>query len=326
MNKFKIGLIAEIDNSSDNSSAPVKWEDWRIMLDYFSNKGDAIIFDWKDLDNNLIVSRWVKGVRGKAHLIEEKTSINDLVDIVYIGQLGEIYKNKKNFLDFLGSLEKFKGQVINSVPIMKNNLSKQYLLDLQKDGISVVPTLDVDNSYSISDLKNLEFPNYGKQIDGIVLKPKVFGEQGNDVVKLEDFPTEEKLQEYFSNSGEVIAQPLIREIFKKGENQIIFVGGKVSHAINKFTGTFKVNFCETRKYAKHIPTLEELELCNKAFSTLNVTPNYARVDIIPSDKPLISEIEMLNPSCSIERIEGFYEIFLNNLNRELNEVHINNGR
>jgi hypothetical protein len=322
MNNLRLGLVAEVDNSRDNISFPVKWEDWKVMLDYFSNFGNTILFDWKDLDNNLVLSRRVEGKNGNiSGLIEEKRSLNDLVDLIYIGQLGKIHENKENFLNFLNFLKDFSGQTINELKIIRENLSKQYLLDLQNKGVSVVPTLEINKEYLFKDLAGIIFSNYKKSIEDLVLKPKFFGEQGSGILKLSEIKNAEEFEDYKKINGKILVQPLIEEIYSLGENSLIFVGGKFSHAINKYTGNFNTNLSPNTKYVEHFPSKEELQLCEQAFKILSVNPNYSRVDIIPSEKPLISEVEMLNPSCYLDKIKGFYEKFLGNLNSELNKVY-----
>jgi len=318
-NNFKLALVAEIGNKEN----PIKSHDWSFFMNFFKEKGEVILFDWKSLKKDFMVSRYIKENDNTLEIIEKETDIRDLCDIIYIGQLGQIHQNKEPFMKFLDILESFPGEVINPIKTIKKNLSKQYLIDLQKKGIKVIPTINIDSNMSISELENLEFPNYGKAKDGIVLKPKVFGEQGDGVVKLEDFSSEEELQEYFLKSSGIIAQPLIKDIYIKGENSFIFLGRKYSHGVNKITGEFKINFksdsTNKTKYIPTTPTEKELKLCNDAFNVLGIKYGYLRIDIIPGENPLIGEIEMINPAGYLKEV-GAFHTYSENLNKRLNEI------
>lgn len=319
-NKFKLGLVAQITNSKEN---PIKSKDWAFFMNFFRERGDVIMFDWKTLDENFKVPRYAKGYKDSIKIVEEEIDIRDSCDIIYIGQLGKIHESQEEFMNFLNILEDFTGNVINPIKTIKANLSKQYLIDLQEKNIPVVPTLDVDSSFTINDIKNLKFPNYGKTKDGIVLKPKVFGEQGKGVIKLEDLKNDQELKSYIVSSGEIIAQPLIKDIYTKGENSFIFLGKEYSHGVNKITGEFKINFDvnskNETKYDKASPTKKELELCNNAINSLNSKFEYLRIDIIPGDNPLISEIEMVNPAGYLEEVDAHF-IYSEKLNKRLNNI------
>ncbi len=314
-NKFKLGLVAELGTES-----LIKSKDWAYFMNFFREKGDVVLFDWKDVSSNFIIPRFVLGSKDDLGLVESNEDIRNLADILYVGQLGKIHKKKEDFMSFLNILENFSGIVVNPIETIKGNLSKQYLLDLQKKGISVIPTVDVYINYSIQYLKNLNFPNYGKSIEDIVLKPKVFGEQGNGVIKLSDLKGESEFKDYLKNNGEVIAQPLVNEIYAKGENSYIFTGRNFSHGLNKITGNFKINFCGSSKYVSIKPTKAEMDLCQSVFDVWPTNFGYARLDIIPSEKPLIGEVEMVNPAGYLSET-GSFEKYSKNLNKRLNEVY-----
>lgn len=321
-NKFRLGLVAEL-NSGDDGSRAIMSEDWSYFFDFFRARGDVALFDWKNVGEDFSVDEYALGSSDFSSVMGERADIRDLCDVVYIGQLGKIYERKNDFLKFLDTMGGFPGQVINPVDTIRSNLSKGYLLELQDKGVSVIPTVDVSRGYSFSGLEKLKFPNYRKSIDDLVLKPKIFGEQGNGVVKLSEIGDEDGLRKYLSEHGEVIAQPLLNDIYAKGEDSFIFTGREFSHGLNKVTGGFKINSCGSNnsspKYSPKSPTPEQMDLCQSALDAWPTPFGYARIDIVSSDIPLIGEVEMVNPAGYSSDI-GALGTYSNNLNRVFNEV------
>lgn len=321
-NKFRLGLVAELNNGEDGSRA-IMSEDWNYFFDFFRARGDVALFDWKSVGDDFSVDEYALGSRNFSSVVKGKAYIRNLCDVIYIGQLGKIHERKNDFLKFLDIMEDFHGQVINPVDTIRNNLSKGYLLELQDKGISVIPTIDVSRGYSFSDLERLNFPNYRKSIDDLVLKPKVFGEQGNGVVRLSEIEGEDGLRKYLGEHGEVIAQPLLDDIYVKGEDSFIFTGRDFSHGLNKVTGKFKINLCSSDKsspkYSPKSPTPEQMVLCQSALDAWPTPFGYARIDIVSSDVPLIGEVEMVNPAGYALEI-GALETYSKNLNKTFNEV------
>ena len=319
-NEFRLGLVAEIKDGDVGGSRVIKSKDWNYFFNFFREKGDVVLFDWKNVGSDFNVCEYAVGSRDSFDVLEEKADIRELCDIMYIGQLGKIYERRETFLGFLDILEKFPGQVINPIETIKGNLSKHYLLELQDKGISVIPTVDVSNGYGFLDLERLEFPNYGKSIDDLVLKPKIFGEQGNGVVRLSEIGGEEGFQGYLKRHKEAIAQPLIDDIYFRGEDSFVFTGRKFSHGLNKVTGNFKINFCNSSRYSSKEPSADEMALCQSVFDAWPSAFGYARIDIVPSDKPLIGEVEMVNPAGYLAEVNAF-EKYSQNLNKRIKEIH-----
>jgi glutathione synthase/RimK-type ligase-like ATP-grasp enzyme len=320
-NDFNLALVAEIDERKKNKFSPVKSEDWKYFLDYFRKRGNVSLFDWKDLEDNFKVRKHIKADDKKISIVNNPEDIRHFCNLIYIGQLGEIGSKKDNFIKFLDILEGFPGKVMNPLETIRDNLSKQYILYLQDKDIPVIPTLDVNQNWKLNDIRKLNFPNYGKAKEGIVLKPKYFGEQGKNVIMLDELKNEFELNTYLERIGEVIAQPLIKEIYSKGENSFIFLGNEFSHGLNKLTGKFKINFCESSKYTKIFPTQKETDLCEKVLEIWPKKIGYSRIDIIPGKKPLIGEVEMVNPAGYLAETNS-KETYSRNLEKKLNEYYL----
>ena len=145
-------------------------------------------------------------------------------------------------------MKSFNGIHLNPIGTVENNLSKNYLFDLQKKNVSVVPTLNIPNDVrSLKELNDFAISGFGNKTD-FVIKPLVFGEKGMGVTKLSDLSRGFSLEKLFTK-GSYLVQPMVENVLSRGENSYIFVGGIFSHALNKFTGEFKINFSEKSKYS-----------------------------------------------------------------------------
>ena len=304
-NNFRLGLVAEMENGKTGNSRVIKSEDWKYLSNFFRFKGEVVLFDWKNMGSDFRVSEYMEGTEGFFGVSRKTSDIRNLCDVVYIGQLGKIHERKEEFLKFLDIMEEFPGQVVNPIKTIRSNLSKDYLLKLQSRGVRVVPTLEVEEGCSLAELRRLNFSNYERPIDDLVLKPKVFGEQGGGVLRVSEIRRDEDLQSYLKTHGKMIVQPLISDIYTRGENSFIFTGRNFSHGLNKTTGKFKINLCDSVKYSRIDPTKSEVELCQSVFDLWPTDFGYCRVDIIPSDKPLVAEVEMVNPAGYLAEVNAF---------------------
>ena len=241
----------------------------------------------------------------------------DKCDVVFIKQLGKIYNESDNFLNFLNIMEGYNGRTLNEIETIKNNLSKQYLLDLYENNFPVIPTKKFNKNLGLNEAKKISFE---RSIEEMVIKPLVFGEQGQSVRQLNSFETEEEFKNYKQKNNSLIVQPLIKGIFDNGENSLIFLDKNFAHSINKYSGRFKINAATDTVWKKHNPSKEEFELCERI---LDYWPNklgYTRIDLIPSKgKYLISEVETINPNFYIENVNGLGEKFLPKLEKFLEE-------
>ena len=288
---------------------------------------EIIAFDWRDLTSELKVKRFLRFTKEGIEKIEQETDLNELCKVLLIKQLGKIYQQKKEFLSFIDYLKDFKGQLINELKTIKDNLSKQYILDLQEKGIPVIPTIGLNDSKTLEELRQLNFTTkfYNESPKDLVIKPKIFGEQGQGVRKLSSFKTEEEFQEYFESNKPLIVQPLIEEINTKGENGLIFLNDKFIHGVNKFTGEFKINFGNKVKYTKYIPNEKTLKVCRNIIKEMPYKAHHMRIDFIPhKDSILIGEVEMINPASYLEDIPEVSEGFIKELEILLNEVYSKN--
>jgi len=316
---MKIGITANIDKI-DNIPEGCHFNPIKFLAEKLSDSFEIIVFDWRDLDKNLQVKRYLKFVPEGMQKVKQEINLNRLCDTLLIRQLGKIYNERSEFLNFLGYLQSFQGLLINNLKTIKENLSKQYILDLQEKGFPVIPTLEINNK-TLEEVKQLKISNkfYNEIPKDLVVKPKIFGEHGQSVKNLSSFQNEKEFEEYLELNKPIIVQPLIEEIKTSGENGLIFFNSKLIHGINKFSGDFKINFGNNVKYTKYEPNNEIIKICQNIIRSMPNKADYSRIDFIPyKSSILIGEVEMINPAFYIEDVPEVAENLIKELKILLN--------
>ena len=121
---MKIGITANIDKI-DNIPEGCHFNPIKFLAEKLSDSFEIIVFDWRDLDKNLQVKRYLKFVPEGMQKVKQEINLNRLCDTLLIRQLGKIYNERSEFLNFLGYLHSFQGLLINNLKTIKENLSKQ---------------------------------------------------------------------------------------------------------------------------------------------------------------------------------------------------------
>ena len=217
-------------------------------------------------------------------------------DYVYISALGSIEGKESKLCDFIDCLNHTPAKVVNDPETMRANFDKGYLLQLQEQGIDVVPT-DDGRYLSFSDLERFE-----KWNDGLVLKPRLFGERSNGVVKSSDLVSKESFDNYKSQyGGAILVQPFLKGIVENGERSFVYVGKDFSHGIYRHRADWQfVPGTANRTIIE--PTDKELETIKNIFDVWPTKYHVSRFDFIPEGgKPMVSEVEMVNPNVWLGR-------------------------
>ncbi len=186
--------------------------------------------------------------------------------------------------------------VINPARVLRWNSDKAYLLDLENEGIAIVPT-------AIRESINEGALEFAREIFGcskLVIKPPISG--GADGTYLIG-PSDPLPSEILGQP--MLIQPFLSAIAVEGELSLFYFGGQYSHAISKHPakGDFRVQeqFGGLEKAAEAPVDAREL-----AESSLAATAKlmdcgpiaYARVDMVRDDDGILRlmELELIEPS------------------------------
>lgn len=261
-------------------------------------------------DDRLLIKPLIKAGFNIFPVIWDDPKINlRNYQVIVFRSAWDYYLKIEKFINWLDRLEAEKIKVFNPVNIIRWNIDKKYLLDLEKLGIKTVPTL-FSNKNS---LKKIDYFQYFNSPD-IIIKPR-FGASGYRVNKLSSSKSN-KIPAGF------LVQPYLKEIETAGELSIVFINNQYSHCVKKQPkkGDFRTSYEFGAKW-----TLEKLDQKLKReaediIKRLAKNLLYARIDAIPVNGKLqLMELEVTEPflflSWHLPSVQLFVESLATNVAR-----------
>lgn len=235
-----------------------------------------------------------------------------LADALVLRTTWDYFDRWEEFQRWLQAAQKVT-TLINPAACLHWNLDKHYILDLEKAGIPVVP--------SVIHRKQSEFP-WEKACqtlpwDDLVIKPTVSGaakdtyratlSQGEWHLAPAHSDTVEDLWASLLDRQDMMVQPFLPSVVAEGELSLMWLGGTVTHAVKKQAkpGDFRVQDDHGGTVVTHDMTSEERAFAEHAMDvTVDVMaqrdmgiPLYARVDMVRDlyGSWAVSELEMVEP-------------------------------
>ena len=236
-------------------------------------------------------------------------------DLVVIRTTWDYFQRPQAFIQALTAIERSTAVLHNDISLVRWNLDKGYLTDLQKAGVPVVPSRFATGLNSPAELAAhfLAFDS-----EAVILKP-VINAGGFDTFLVpragyESFFT--GLHAVFAERP-YVAQPFMPAVQSEGEYSLIYLDGVFCHAILKTpaAGDFRAQ----EEYGSHVvsisPSAPLLDTGRRAIDALDSAPLYARVDLVRADDGtfLIMEFELIEPSLYLRMDASAPERFANAL-------------
>lgn len=186
--------------------------------------------------------------------------------------------------------------LFNPPDLLRWNTDKRYLLDLERAGVDVVPTVAIERAETTSIASAVR--QYGWS--DVVLKPAV-SLDGHGVHRFTAGSDSMSLAiDALADAGPVILQPFMQRIVRDGEVSLAFIAGAFSHAVRKRPahGDFRVQERLGGSVEAAEPPAGSTVFGQRVLATLPVVPLYARIDLIGSDDApfLLTELELVEPS------------------------------
>ncbi len=212
------------------------------------------------------------------------------MDLIFVYKMEGFYFNLARFFGMVKIFEDASPLVINHPATIKHNIDKRYLWDLEKKGVRIIPTHNVDERVR-------------ERLSGgepFVLKP-IRGERGDGVMLVR---TLDELSAIKGREDEYLAQDYMPEI-RDGERSLVFLGFEYQHAVLKKPSAsnqqeFRCNESLGGTVAVYEPTEEELDFARRlleAYESLHCPIHYSRIDLIQtSSGSTLVEAELINPS------------------------------
>jgi glutathione synthase/RimK-type ligase-like ATP-grasp enzyme len=217
-------------------------------------------------------------------------------DAVVIRSTWDYWYDVAAFLDALARIDR-QTRLANPLDLVHWNLAKTNLRDLQGKGVSVVPTLWLD------DLPLAAIGRWARDLgsDQLVVKP-VVGANGQDAFRLSPRDDPQRLGEIADlfRGRACMVQPFMRNVLDEGEYSLFFFGGDYSHAILKVPAAGEFRSQEERG-AAICPLEPEARLLasgRAALAAVVPAPLYARIDFVRNGAGGfdVMELELIEPS------------------------------
>ncbi len=226
-------------------------------------------------------------------------------DVVYVCMPWDYPDHVDEFIAALEAIDASNAVLYNHLSIVRWNLEKTYMRDIEARGDDIVPSTWYDD-FSASDVSGY-FEEH--RVDRVVIKP-IIGCSAKDTFVLENPVDEDMLQNLARTFAgrRFFVQPFIENIQSEGEFSLFFFNGDYSHAILKSpkAGDFRVQ----EEHGAHIvsvtPPAELLEIAHRVFEHIEPLPVYGRGDWVrgPDDRFLLMELELIEPSFYLRTNSG----------------------
>ena len=212
-------------------------------------------------------------------------------DAVMIGTAWDYWDRQEQFLNKLDEIA-HKTRLFNRPELIRWNIHKSYLRDLEARGARLIPTLWLDDA--TPEAVAAAFDTL--QSDDLVLKRQVgAGADGQHRIKRgEPVP---------HLPHPMMAQPFLPAILEEGELSFIFIDGKFSHALVKRAAKGDYRIQSTYGGTDHAitPPPDDLATARSMLDALEtpdgLPPLYARVDMLRAANGglLLMELEAIEP-------------------------------
>ncbi len=213
-------------------------------------------------------------------------------DIVVIRTPWDYPRSPGEFLAVLTKIDSSSARLENSLDVVKWNLDKRYLRELESRGLRVVPTI-WDGVY---DPRSFYGWMADLGCDELIIKPTVSA-TAEHTYRLAGF--EASLAEVFATKPFMV-QPFLDNIVTEGEYSLFYFNGEYSHTILKSPKPedFRVQEEHGGIITAIEPTPELSDAGQRAFEMISPSSLYARVDLVRDDDDefALIELELIEPA------------------------------
>jgi glutathione synthase/RimK-type ligase-like ATP-grasp enzyme len=192
----------------------------------------------------------------------------------------------------------------NPPAILRWNLHKAYLHELEERGVPVVPTLRLPRGSAVTLASVLAERGW----EQAVVKPAVSaGARRTRLVRRSEPAAGEAALRAVVSRGDALIQPYLTQIEDEGEWSLLFFGREFSHAVLKrpAAGDFRVQERFGGRNEAARPPDGLVEGAAAVLAAVEGDLLYARVDAVREDDRLVLiELEVLEPSLFLEQDAG----------------------
>ncbi len=209
-------------------------------------------------------------------------------------------RSPDEFLNVLETIDRSSARLENSLDIVRWNLDKRYLIDMERRGCLIVPTI-WDAAYSEVECESL-LERFG--VDELIIKPTVSA-TAEHTYRIKTY--DPALEGVFANRSFMV-QPFMPNIVAEGEYSLFFFNGEYSHTINKSpkTADFRVQEEHGGIITEVVPDEKLRAAAENALDKIGEPLLYARVDLVRDelDEFELMELELIEPALYLRMSDG----------------------
>jgi glutathione synthase/RimK-type ligase-like ATP-grasp enzyme len=189
-----------------------------------------------------------------------------------------------------------KTEFLNPLSLVRWNMDKHYLRDLQEKGIRIPPTVFIERGDGRTLQEIIQTTGWKE----CVLKPAVGG-AGRHTYRLGEHNIAEHESLFRQHIAEeaFLLQEFMQSVPTKGEITLMVFDGEFTHAVLKKAkpGDFRVQDDFGGTVHHYAPTPSEIAFAEKVMRTCSPLPIYGRVDLIWDNENVlcVSELELIEP-------------------------------
>ena len=226
-------------------------------------------------------------------------------DLVYICTPWDYQHDVEAFLGVLEAIERSSARLVNSLDLVRWNLEKTYLRELEMRGADIVPSIFFDRFDAHRIAACFSAHNTGR----IVVKPVVGANSDHIFVLTEPLPDDvvEDLERTYERRP-FFVQPFIDSVQSEGEYSLFFFSGDYSHAILKKPrpGDFRTQ----EEHGADILSIDApaalIATARSVMGVVNPQPVYVRGDFVRDTgaRFRLMELELIEPSLYFRKDPG----------------------
>lgn len=245
-------------------------------------------------DRLLLAALRERGARAEPVIWEDRLYPWRDAALVVIRSAWDYSWRRAAFLDWADGVP--ADRLWNPAPVVHWNTHKQYLLDLERRGVPIIPTrlLPRGQPAALSAiLRDAGWPS-------AVLKPAV-SQSGRYAMRVDaaDLAAGQAHLDRLLPSEDMLVQPFVPAIATAGELSVTFVEGRITHAVRKRAadGDFRIHDDYGGTVAREAPAPDLARVAEAAMEAVGQPLLYGRVDLVegPDGRPAVMELELVEP-------------------------------
>lgn len=218
-------------------------------------------------------------------------------DIVLIRTPWDYQQEPEAFLTVLEAIENSTARLENSLELVKWNLNKQYLRELEEKGAMIVPTL-WDQAFTVENFSQWASVFSASEL---IVKPLVSA-NADHTYRLPPESADAQLVKLIPifASRPFMVQPFMPAVISEGEFSVFFFGENYSHTILKTPkpADFRVQEEHGGTIKAVEPEPQLLDTARQILKLISPKPLYSRIDLVRTEKNqfALMEVELIEPS------------------------------